>query len=99
LHDQVEDADMSNDEPSESEGDQPAGSTAAVDTNMRQRRLALIMGLGSLITGGICLYSGWNWNTLTVLLWSTGVALVLYWKTGADPKGFGKAIWGKKNAD
>jgi hypothetical protein len=79
----------------ESEGVEPAGSTAVIDANMRRRRMALIMGLAGLVTGGIRLWDA-GWNTLTVLLLSTSVSLVLYWKTGADPRGFGKEIRGKR---
>jgi len=71
---------------------------AGVDTNMRRRRMALIMGLASLVTACLSVSSS-GWNALTILLLSTGGALVLYGKTGRDPKGFGKPIWGKKNAD
>ena len=56
------------------------------------------MGLASLVTACLSVSSS-GWNALTILLLSTGGALVLYGKTGRDPKGFGKAIWGKKNAD
>jgi hypothetical protein len=93
---------MSNIEQSEPEGEEhePFDSTAVIDTDMRQRRLALIMGVGCLISAGIALWTnGWDGEWLTVLLIGTGSALVLYWKTGLDPRGFGKPIWGKKNTD
>ncbi len=93
---------MPNIEQPEHEGEEhePSGSSDAIDTNMRQRRLALIMGVGCLISAGIALWTnGWDGEGLTVLLIGTGSALVLYWKTGVDPQGFGKPIWGKKNTD
>jgi hypothetical protein len=70
----MKDSDKSNVEPPESAGDERAGSTAVVDTNIRQRRMALIMGIGCLISVGIGL---WNtgFNTLTALMLSTGTAL------------------------
>jgi hypothetical protein len=98
LSDKEEDRDMPDVNLPESEGVEPTDATAVVETSLSQRRMALILGLASLITGGIRLW-GAGWNTLTALLLSTGVSLVLYWKTGADPKGWGKAIGGKKNAD
>ena len=92
--------DMSNIEPSESEGEEPTGSTTVIDSNMRQRRMALIMGIACLISGGIAFWdNGWGGQWLTGLLLGTGSALLLYWKTGVDPRGFGKRIWGKKNTD
>ena len=98
----MKETDMSNIEPSESEGEEleSPGSTDVIDTDMRQRRMALIMGIGCLISAGIAFWdNGWDGEWLTVLLIGTGSALVLYWKTGVDPRGFGKPIWGKKNTD
>ena len=98
----MKNTELSNTEQSEPEGEQPepAGSTAGIDANMRQRNIALIMGIACLISGGIELWSSaWSVTELTVLLLGTGFALLLYWKTGIDPQGFGKPIWGKKDTD
>ena len=98
----MKETDMSNIEQPEHEGEESADSTDVIYTNMRQRRMALIMGVGCLISAGIALWTfGWDGERLTVtgLLIATGSALVLYWKTGVDPQGFGKPVWGKKNTD